>query len=278
MAEAHPRPGQVLTITSVANDRIKAIRALAMPKERRETGLFVGEGLKLVTDALEEHWPIDALVYATEVADQPAVQRAAVTARARGADVLLVGQAVLEKISRRDNPQMVIGVFKQRLAEHTAVRPGKSGVWVALETPRDPGNVGTIIRTVDAVGAEGVILVGPSVDPFSIEAVRATMGSLFHVKLVRMTEAEFLAMRAGWPGIVVGAHLSGSQDYRATDYSRPVLLLMGNEQSGLTEPLATACDQLVRIPQAGRADSLNLAIATGVMLFEVRRNALKLPG
>ncbi|MCW5695177.1 MAG: RNA methyltransferase [Bauldia sp.] len=277
MADARPpRPGQVLTITSLANDRIKAIRALAMPKERRETGLFLGEGLKLVTDALEERWPIDAVVHGLEVGDQPAVQRAAATARARGADILQVSNAVLEKISRRENPQMVLGVFRQRLADHATVVPGESGVWVALETPRDPGNVGTIIRTVDAVGAEGVILVGPSVDPFSIEAVRATMGSLFHVKLVRANEAEFLALRAGWPGIVVGTHLSGTEDYRGVDYGRPVLLLMGNEQSGLTAPLAAACDHLVRIPQAGRADSLNLAVATGVMLFEVRRKALAL--
>jgi len=266
----------VLTITSLANDRLKAIRALAMAKERRETGLFVGEGLKLVTDALEERWPIESVIYATEVADQAPVQRAAATARTRGADILQVSNAVLEKISRRENPQMVLGVFRQRLAEHAAVVPGPSGVWAAIETPRDPGNLGTIIRTVDAVGADGVILIGPSVDPFSLEAVRATMGSLFHVRLVRASEEEFLAMRAQWPGIVVGTHLSGTEDYRAVAYDRPVLLLMGNEQSGLTAPLAAACDHLVRIPQAGRADSLNLAVATGVMLFEVRRNKLSL--
>ncbi|MCW5715451.1 MAG: RNA methyltransferase [Bauldia sp.] len=269
-----PRVGQVLAITSFANPRIKDIRALDMPKHRKERGVFVAEGLKLVTDALAGNWPIEAFVYGTEVGDQQAVQNAAAKARARGADVLSVSTAILSKMVHRDNPQMVLGVFGQKLAQASDVKPGKGGVWVVLETPRDPGNLGTIVRTVDAVGADGVVLVGPSVDPFSTEAVRATMGSIFHVPIARMTEGEFLALRAAWPGTVVGTHLSGAVDYRKADYSTPVLLMMGNEQSGLTERLAAAADQLVRIPQAGRADSLNLAVATAVTLFEIRRPAL----
>lgn len=274
-----PRVGQVLSITSFANPRIKDIRALDMPKHRKERGVFVAEGLKLVTDALAENWPIEAFVYGTEVGDQQAVQNAAAKARARGADVLSVSTAILSKMVHRDNPQMVLGVFGQKLAQASDVKPGSGGVWVVLETPRDPGNLGTIIRTVDAVGADGVVLVGPSVDPFSTEAVRATMGSIFHVPIARMSEGEFLAFRATWPGTVVGTHLAGAIDYREADYARPVLLMMGNEQSGLTDRLVGAADQIVRIPQAGRADSLNLAVATAVTLFEIRRPALRLaPG
>lgn len=274
-----PRVGQVLSITSFANPRIKDIRALDMPKHRRERGVFVAEGLKLVTDALAESWPIEAFVYGTEVGDQQAVQNAAAKARARGADVLSVSTAILSKMVHRDNPQMVLGVFGQKLAQASDVKPGAGGVWVVLETPRDPGNLGTIVRTVDAVGADGVVLVGPSVDPFSTEAVRATMGSIFHVPIARMTEGEFLTFRAAWPGTVVGTHLLGAVDYRHADYSKPVLLMMGNEQSGLTDRLAAAADQIVRIPQAGRADSLNLAVATAVTLYEIRRPALRMaPG
>jgi len=269
-------PGAVRTITSLTNPTIKDIRALALPKHRKESGLFVTEGMKLVADAVEEDWPIKILVYGAKVADHPVVRRVAQVAHARGGDVLEVSEAVLSKITRRDNPQMVVGVFEQRLTPKAAIQPGPAGVWVALEGIKDPGNLGTIIRTADAVGAEGVILVGDTVDPFGVEAVRATMGSIFHMKLARMNVAEFKEWRKGWPGIVVGTHLSGKADYRAVDYDRPVMLFMGNEQSGLPDDLAGICDHLVKIPQAGRADSLNLAIATGVMLFEIRRDRLKL--
>jgi TrmH family RNA methyltransferase len=269
-------PGSIKTITSLSNPTIKEIRALALPKNRKESGLFVTEGMKLVADAVEEDWPIKILVYGAKVADHPVVRQVAVRAHARGGDVLEVSEAVLSKIARRDNPQMVIGVFEQRLTPKADIRPSATGVWVALEGIKDPGNLGTIIRTADAVGAEGVILVGDTVDPFGVEAVRATMGSIFHMKLARMSVPEFTIWRKDWPGIVVGTHLSGKEDYRAVDYSRPTLLFMGNEQSGLPEDLAALCDHLVKIPQAGRADSLNLAIATGVMLFEIRRDRLKL--
>jgi TrmH family RNA methyltransferase len=147
---------------------------------------------------------------------------------------------------------------------------------VALEAVRDPGNLGTIIRTADAVGAAGVILVGDTVDPFSIEAVRATMGSIFHVTLARASRAEFEALRKRWTGSVVGTHLKGTQDYRGAPYRGPTLLVMGNEQAGITDATAGLCDMLVKIPMAGQADSLNLAVATAIMLFEIRRDRLVL--
>ena len=183
---------------------------------------------------------------------------------------------MLAKISRRDNPQTVLGVFEQKLTPAAAIRPKAGDVWVALEAVRDPGNLGTIIRTADAVGAAGVILVGDTVDPFSVEAVRATMGSIFAVPLARLTKADFAALAASWRGSVVGTHLSGKTDYRQADYQTPVLLVMGGEQAGLTQDVAALCNTLVKIPMAGKADSLNLAVATAVMLFEIRRDALKL--
>lgn len=269
------RPGQVLAITSHANPRIKAIKALAQAKYRKETGQFLVEGLKLVTDALEKNWPVRTIIHQADAMSQPAVANAAATARARGADILAVSADILGKIARRDNPQTVLGVVDQRLASAEDI--AKAGpVLIALERIKDPGNLGTIIRTADAVGAGGVCLVGASVDPFSLEAVRATMGSIFHVPLARLTEEEFAALRAKWPGAVVGTHLSGSVDYRNADYRQPVLLLMGNEQSGLTDALAALCDELVRIPMVGQADSLNLAVSTAVMLYEIRRNQLTL--
>lgn len=271
-------PGQVLHITSLANPIVKQIRGLALPKNRKASGLFVAEGLKLVADAVEAGWTIRMLVHAAKIADDKLVARLAATAHARGGKVISVSEAVLGKITRRDNPQTVIGVFEQRLMRADAIKPRAEDVWVALETVRDPGNLGTTIRTVDAVGGDGVVLIGETVDPFSIEAVRATMGSIFHVPVARASRPEFEALAERWPGLVVGTHLSGSVDYRRVAYRPPVLLIMGNEQSGLTPEMARLCGTLVKIPMAGRADSLNLAVATGIMLFEIMRERLKLDG
>ena len=276
MRDGPPPPGAVKHITSLTNPIVKDIRGLALSKNRKASGLFVAEGLKLVADAVEAKWSLRTLVHATNVADQPLVRRLATSAHARGGDVISVSEAVLAKISRRDNPQTVLGVFEQRLLPAGAIKPKAGDVWVALEAIRDPGNLGTIVRTVDAVGAAGVILVGDTVDPFSTEAVRATMGSIFAVPLARTSKAEFLSLASGWRGPVVGTHLSATADYRKVDYAPPVLLVMGGEQAGLTDGVAAACTTLVKIPMAGRADSLNLAVATAVLLFEIKRGALRL--
>lgn len=273
-----PPPGAVKHITSLANPLVKEIRALALPKNRKASGLFVAEGLKLVGDAVEAGWTIRTLVHASAVAAQPLVARLAATAHARGGNVIAVSEAVLAKISRRDNPQTVLGVFEQRLMPAGTIRPKAGEVWVALEAVRDPGNLGTIVRTADAVGAAGVILVGDTVDPFSTEAVRATMGSIFAVPLMRADAGAFAKIARAWPGAVVGTHLKGKADYRAVDYASPVLLVMGGEQAGLTPEAAALCNTLVKIPMAGKADSLNLAVATAVMLFEIRRGTLTLDG
>jgi TrmH family RNA methyltransferase len=121
-----------------------------------------------------------------------------------------------------------------------------------------------------------VLLIGETVDPFSVEAVRATMGSIFAVPLTRVSREEFAKLAATWPGTIVGTHLAATVDYRNADYRGPVMLLMGTEQSGLTPEAAAAATTLVKIPMAGKADSLNLAVATAVMLFEIRRTSLTL--
>ncbi|MEJ1156876.1 TrmH family RNA methyltransferase [Prosthecomicrobium sp. N25] len=261
-------------MTSLANPVVKDIRALQLKKERARTGLFLAEGLKLVADAIQEGWPLKVLAFAAKVRQQPMVQRTVEAALAAGALVIEVNEAVLEKISRRDNPQMVVAVFEQRTLPLDAVDLAGTTVWVALETVKDPGNLGTIIRTVDSVGGAGVILVGDTTDPFALEAVRATMGSIFHVPLAVADKAGFLAWTRRTGVSVVGTHLKGAVDYRCPAYAEPMVLLMGNEQSGLPDDLAAACATLVKIPMAGRADSLNLAVATGVMLYEIRRSRL----
>jgi len=279
MSEAR-RVGQVKEVTSLANPLIKDIKALALKKFRDQQNAFMAEGLKLVIDALDLGWSIRTLVFAKAAIGNPTVEKVAARTVAAGGMVLEVSEKVLSAITRRDNPQMVVGVFSQKYLPLKAVAASGNDVWVGLDRVRDPGNLGTVIRTADAVGAKGVILIGETTDPFALETVRATMGSIFAVPIAKASSEAFLAWRRDFPGMVAGTHLKGAVDYRSVKFGhRPTLLLMGNEQQGLPDTLADACDTLLRIPQAGRADSLNLAVATGVMLFEIRRDALKLePG
>ena len=273
------RVGQVKEVTSLSNPIVKDIRALALKKFRDSQDAFMAEGLKLVIDALDLGWTIRTLVFARSQKGNAAVEKAAARTVAAGGLVLEVSEKVLSAITRRDNPQMVLGVFRQRWTALRDIRPAAGDVWVALDRVRDPGNLGTIIRTVDAVGARGVILIGETTDPFSLETVRATMGSVFAVPVAKAGVEAFLAWRGQTGARLVGTHLKGSVDYRTVDYSAgSLVLLMGNEQQGLPENLAETCEALIRIPQAGRADSLNLAVATGVALYEMRRHALPMVG
>lgn len=272
-------PGRVKEVTSLANPLVKDIKALALKKFRDEQNAFMAEGLKLVIDALDLGWTIRTLAFSKSALGNAAVEKTAARAVAAGATVLETSDKVLAAMTRRDNPQAVVGVFEQRLLPAETLKPKPGEVWVALDRVRDPGNLGTVIRTTDAVGAAGLVLVGDCTDPFSMETVRATMGSIFAVKVARMSAVSFLAWRKGIGGLLVGTHLKGAVDYRRIEYGAgPTVLLMGNEQGGLPDDLAAACDVLARIPQSGRADSLNLAVATGVMLYEIRRGALSLPG
>jgi len=271
------RVGQVKEVTSLANPIIKDIKALTDKKARQETGTFLAEGLKLVIDAIELGWTIRTLVYAKAAKGKPLVEQMAARTVASGGLVLEVNEKVLSSITRRDNPQMVVGIFDQRWKALKDIRPKPGETYVALDRVRDPGNLGTIIRTADAAGASGVIMVGETTDPFSLETVRATMGSVFAVPVTHASVDEFLAWKKNAGVSVVATHLAGAVDYRTIDYKKkPVVLLMGNEQSGLPEALASQADALARIPQQGRADSLNLAVATAVMLFEARRHLLTL--
>jgi len=272
-----PRERTPQPITSLQNERVKAIRALEMRKVRKETGLFVAEGASILMTAREHGFVPETIVFRKGAAEAGAARALVGWALQAGAECLEVSEAVLGKLASKDNPQSMLGVFRQRWAPiETASQSQKGDTWVALEEVRDPGNLGTIIRTADAVGAKGVILIGSSCDPFARECVRATMGSLFAVPLVKAARDDFLKLCAEWRGDVVGTHLDASEDFRKASYRSPTLLVMGSEGPGLSEAAVAACTKLVKIPMAGRLDSLNLAVATALVLYQLRGPALKL--
>ncbi|WP_374579121.1 TrmH family RNA methyltransferase [Phenylobacterium sp.] len=254
-------------VTSLTNPTVKAVRGLHLRKERDQSGLFVAEGLKIVTEAVELGRAPRILMYGKDAEGHPLLKRAIQATLAAKGEVIEVTQDILAKVSRRDNPQAVVAVFAQAYTSLSALDPAAAACFVALHRVRDPGNLGTIVRTADAAGCGAVILVGECCDPFSVEAVRATMGSIFAVPIVKASEAEFAGWRSDWPGSVVGTLLTAEVDHRQAVYERPALILMGNEQQGLTPDMAALCDVNVKIPMRGRADSLNLSVATGIMIY-----------
>ena len=244
-------------VMSPQNPAIKLIRSLSEKKFRQETGLFVAEGWEMLDRARKAGWTPEHLV-STEPISAWGQTRP-----------ILVTEKLMEGLSGQNNPHNVIATFGQRYVGE--VTP--SGVWVALEDMRDPGNLGTFIRTTDAVAASGIILVGQSCDPYSRDCVRATTGSIFGVPLVRMETEVFIALCKTWRGDVTGTHLKATADFRRT-YKAPTLLVMGSEGRGLSDKLSGACKNLVRITTYGDAESLNVATATALMLYEVRRTVL----
>ena len=274
---AGPGASAPLVITSLQNERVKAIRALEMRKERKATGLFVAEGASILMTARDNGWRPQTLVALADALGEGVAKQIAGWVSAEGGDVMAVSSGVLGKLASKENPQSLLGVFQQRYAPlPQAASSGEGDVWLVLEEVRDPGNLGTIIRTVDAVGARGVILVGACCDPWSRECVRATMGSIFAVPIVRADRAAFLDWRAAWPGDVVATHLAAREDFRDADYRAPVLLMMGSEGPGLSDALAAVATRRVIIPMAGNLDSLNLAVATALVLYQMRGADLKL--
>ncbi|CBI75692.1 tRNA/rRNA methyltransferase protein; TrmH family [Bartonella clarridgeiae 73] len=271
------KTGKVKEITSLSNPIIKDLKALNKKKNRNREGIFTAEGLKLVIDALNLGWTIQTLIVSKNSLNNTIIENAAANTIANGGSVIKASQKVLESITHRDNPQKVVGIFKQQWHSIKTIIRRVDDVYIALDRVRDPGNLGTIIRTADAVGAKGIFLIGETTDPFSLETVRATMGSIFSIPLYRCNESAFLNWSTNFKGMIVGTHLKGSVDYRAIDFKNgPIILLMGNEQKGLSDVLANHCNNLARIPQCGYADSLNLAVATALMLYEIRRPYLNL--
>jgi TrmH family RNA methyltransferase len=256
-------------ITSVANPTIRQIRGLRQRKEREAGGLFFVEGIRLVGEAVQLGADIEALVAAPELLTSPFARELVAGQQAGGARLIEVSPAVFAELSQKDGPQGLAAVVRQRWTPLAEVRLDTPPGWVALVEPADPGNLGTILRTADAVGAAGVILLGSATDPYDPAALRASMGAIFSVRLARASFGDFAAWKAASGAFLVGASDKAPRDYQSVIYPQPLVLLMGSERQGLGPDQQRLCDQMVSLPMRGRSDSLNLAVATGVLLYEL---------
>ena len=257
-------------ITGLSNPTIKALRALRDKKHRRREERFLVEGLRLLTDARESGRIPETLVLA-EGRDPHLLLDALIAEMDRtGGDIIEVSAAALSKVTGKDNPQAVAGVFTEFPTGLDRIDRTAAPLVLVAQALRDPGNLGTMLRTADAVGAGGLILVDDCADPFSVEAVRASMGAVFTVPLARAQWAEFLPWLRSGEGQLIAASLNDSHDYRAAPYRAPCFVMVGNESQGLPREYEQECDLAVRIPMLGRADSLNAAVAAAVLAYEVR--------
>jgi len=256
-------------VTAFSNPLVKQTRDLRDKRGRREHGLFLAEGLRILTEARETGRLPRTLFFAAASAAHLLVRALVADVEARGDEAIETTPDILSKLSGKDNPQTVLGVFDEWRTPLDALDRSSAGLWLVAERLRDPGNLGTILRTADAVAAGALILIGECVDPFSVEAVRASMGALFTVPVVRAEWTEFLPWLRAGAGQLVGLSLETDTNYRAADYPAPTFLLTGNEAQGMPAEYASACDLIVKLPMLGKADSLNAAVATAVVAYEV---------
>ncbi|MEO7504183.1 MAG: RNA methyltransferase [Sphingomicrobium sp.] len=257
-------------ITAFSNDTVKLLRSLRDKKARRAEGLFLAEGLRILAEARDSGRLPEIIAYSNASALHPLAFEIVAAAEAAGADVIATTPDILAKMSGKDNPQAIIGAYRQPDTSLAAIDRAASPLWLVAQALRDPGNIGTILRTGDATGAGGLILVDDSADPYSVEAVRASMGAVFTQKVAVARWDEFVPWLRAGPGQLVGTSLNTDNDYLTTDYAQPCFLLIGNESQGLPADYEAECDALVKMPMLGRADSLNAAVAAAVMAFHVR--------
>lgn len=257
-------------VTAFSNPTVKRLRSLRDKKARRSEGLFLAEGLRIIAEARDSGRLPEIIAFSAEGARHQLAAEIIAATEAAGGDAVETTPDILSKMSGKDNPQMLLAAYRQPGASLERIERGKAPLWICAQALRDPGNIGTILRTGDAVGAGGLILIDDCADPYSVEAVRASMGAIFTQDVAVTRWPEFLSWLRSGQGQLVGTSLKATQDYLDAKYKRPCFLLIGNEQQGLPADYEAQCDLLVKIPMAGRADSLNAAMAAAVMAFAIR--------
>jgi len=258
-----------MIISSTANPRIKYIRSLATRQERERTQQFFIEGIRIVGEAVQMGADIETLVYAPSLLKSRFAVELVREQQERGISCLEVSPDVFKSLSVKDGPQGIGAIVRQRWESLVQVIVQPYDLWIALDAAQDPGNIGTILRTGDAVGCTGLILLGNSADPYDPGALRASMGAIFSQRLIKAPFDDFVQWKQRHTLSVIGTSDAAATDYRATSYHRPIVLLMGSEREGLSQSQQSVCDRMVQIPMVGRSDSLNLAVATGIVLYEI---------
>ncbi len=255
-------------ITGFSNPRVKYLRRLREKKFRKQEKRFLAEGLRLLTDARQSGVLPEVLILSDNADPHPLIAEMEQAVERAGGEIIEAPAEILSKITGKSNPQAIAGAFAEFDTRLDLLDRLKAPIWLVAQQLRDPGNLGTLLRTGDAVGAGGLILIDDCTDPFGVEAVRASMGAIFTQRLAQASWEKFLPWLRQGEGQLVGASLRDAIPYREADYAAPCFILIGNESQGLPPHYEQACDMRVTMPMRGRADSLNAAMAGTVLAYE----------
>lgn len=250
-------------IRSKKNAHVLLISKLGMKKYRKKEHAFVVEGSREIKEALSQRYELVSLLYVATITDISSVFPSL------SIKAYPITETVMHSLCRRENYHDAIAVFRQRWQPIHVLSIHPTSFWIALEAPKKPDNIGAVIRTAEACGAGGVILLDEHCDPYSSESIRASAGAIFNIPLVSTYTTLFLSWIKQHNLSLIGSSLSNAIDYRQADYTKPTVLLMGTELQGLSSSLQHQCDTLIKIPIVGRSDSLNLAVASGILLYQL---------
>lgn len=261
----------MIRLTGNQNPRIKEVRALKNKNAREEMGCYFIEGARFVEEALKENVRIRYVMLSEAFYANPASEGLIGEIAGRKLDCYLLQDSLFAAVSDTQTPQGVLAVLDMEKKPLEGVAP-EGGLLVLLDGVRDPGNMGTIIRTADAAGCSGIIVPAGNVDVYNPKVLRSTMGSIFHIPVYSCpdTAAGVRIIREKGYKLYV-SHLEGAVSIYEADLRGPVALVIGSEAEGVGVEAVQAADKLVRIPMDGRAESLNASVAAGVMIFEAVR-------
>jgi TrmH family RNA methyltransferase len=255
-------------ISSSSNPLIKQIRALRQRKKRDETGLFLVEGIHHVGEAVEAGWDMEVLVYAPDQLKSDFASAIIQEQYHHGVRCVALTRDLFDSITDKENPQGILAIVHQQRQRLEQMNLDQFHLGAAIVSPQDPGNVGTILRTLDGVGAGGLFLLEGGVDPYHPTSVRASMGAIFWKNLIQTSFYVFLEWVRQHEFRLIGSSANAGTDYRQyKQVNIPTILLLGSEQKGLSQDQLNACDSTISLPMKGRASSLNLAVAAGVLLY-----------
>jgi TrmH family RNA methyltransferase len=249
--------------------QIRRLRDLQTPEGRLASGEFLIEGVRPLAEAVKLGVRIEKLIVVPKLLEGRPAERLVKQLRIKGVPCLGMLPEVYYSFSQAEEPQGVAAIVRQRWEALETIRPAQGLCWVVAEAVQSPGNLGTIIRTCEAVGGAGLILLGNGADPYDPATVRASMGALFGIRFVRSTAVLFAEWKARRQVTLVGTSPSAHHDYHGVEYPRPSMILVGCEKRGMTAEVMALCDLQVNIPMVGRSDSLNVGVATSLMLYEL---------
>ena len=262
-----------------ANAQFQLLNALKTNREKRNKAGFIFEGVRNINNAIKYAWPIKAFFYSSEKGLSDWAKSILVSSQAETHYDL--SAELLEELSDKEEASELLALSAMPADDLNKIKTGDNLLIIVFDRPASPGNLGTMIRSGDALGVDGLIITGHAVDVYDPEVIRATTGSLFLLPIVRLPSQKELEpwidrMRDKYPDLqIVGADESGDETIYEHDFKNPTILLAGNEKLGLSAGYKELADSMVKIPMQGSASSLNVAVATSIIISEIKRQRNK---